>query len=143
MYNWSIVEEASENELSVICNGVIEFGRSLATKGNAKPIACLVRDDRRIVAGASGRTEYNRLFINYLWVTEELRSSGIGSQIIEKIEKAATDRGCSDSLIETLNDRIALLYARLGYQTITKVTNFVGPFTRHTMVKQLGNGPHA
>ena len=143
MYHWSIIEKADENDLLVISKGVIEYGQSLAADGNARPIACIVRNNHRIVAGASGRTEYDRLFISYLWVTEELRSKGLGTQILEKIELAATERGCSDALIETLNDRVAILYARVGYQSVANIPHFVGPFTRHIMVKKLDSGQHA
>ena len=137
MHHWSIVEEASETDLAVLSEGVIRYGRSLAVSGNARPIACFVRVERAIVAGALGRTEFNRLFVGHLWVDETLRSRGLGSNVLRKLEIAAVKRGCVDSLIETLNDRTAELYARLGYRHVAKIPHYVGSSTRHVLVKSI------
>lgn len=137
MYNWTIVEDANESDLAVLSEGVIRFGRSLAADGHARPIACFGRDGDKIIAGASGRTEYNRLFISYLWVEENLRSQGIGSKILAELEKAARERGSVDALLETLDERAVKLYSRLGYRHVAKIPNYVGPFTKHIMIKSL------
>ena len=73
MRAWSIEELTEAADLAVLSEGVTQFGRSQAIGGNARSIACLLREDRHVVAGGSGRTEFCRLFINYLWVTESLR----------------------------------------------------------------------
>ncbi len=138
MHEWSIIDHPTDAELDVISDGVTRFGRAQAVGGNARPVACLVRDGSEIVAGGSGRTEFNRLFINYLWVTDALREQGIGSQILGTLESEAIARGCTDALIETLSDQTAALYGRLGYQPLAIIPNFVGPFTRHILIKQLG-----
>ena len=140
MHHWSVVEEASEADLAVLSEGVVRYGRALAVGGDARPIACFVRDGQDIVAGASGRTEFNRLFIGYLWVAEHLRSQGLGSEVLSKLEMAASKRGCADAMIETLNDRAAQLYARLGYRQVAKIPRYVGSFTRHVLVKSLAGG---
>lgn len=137
MYHWSVVEEASENDLAVLSEGVVRYGRSLAIGGNARPIACFVKAGHDIVAGASGRTEFNRLFVSYLWVAENLRSDGLGSKVLSEIELAASKRGCADALIETLNDRVSELYVRLGYRRVAWIPHYVGSFTKHVLVKSL------
>lgn len=108
----------SDEDLDVVSTGVIEFGRAEAVGGNAMPIACFLREGDMIIAGATGRTEFDRLFVNYLWVKDELRGSGIGSAALKRIEDAARKRGVRESLIETLSDRTAELYQRHGYMEI-------------------------
>ena len=137
MYNWTIVEDANASDLAVLSQGVIRSGRALSADGNATPIACFVRDGDKIIAGASGRTEYNRLFVNYLWVEDGLRSQGLGTKVLSELEQAASKRGMAESLLETLDDRTVKLYSRLGYRHIAKIPNYVGPFTRHIMMKPL------
>jgi ribosomal protein S18 acetylase RimI-like enzyme len=137
MREWSVVENASESDLAVLSEGVTRYGRTLALGGNSKPIACLVRENEEIVAGGSGRTEFDRLFVAYLWVQEHLRSRGLGSEVLCAFENAARARGCKDALIETLNDRTANLYARLGYKPVAVIPNYVGTFTKHVLVKFL------
>lgn len=132
---WKIDTEAPAEDVAVVGSGVFAHGRSQATDGNAEPISCLVRDEARVVAGGSGRTEYRRLFVNHLWVAEELRGQGIGSRILLLLEAEAARRGCRDALIETLDESVAKLYERLGYQQVAFVAGYVGRFNRHIMLK--------
>jgi GNAT superfamily N-acetyltransferase len=137
--SWSIEENTSAEDLGVISNGVLAYGRSQAVDGNARPLACLLRASGQVIAGASGRTEYNRLFVSYLWVREDMRGQGLGSRALLEIEHAARERGCVDALIETLLDRNAQLYQRLGYVAIVRIDGYVGPFHRYIMVKRLAH----
>ena len=136
MRTWRVLEDPTPEALAVISEGVLQHGRSLAVGGNARPLACLVADGGVVIAGASGRTEFSRLFVSYLWVAPALRGQGLGTLVLERFETAAQELGCSDALIETLNDRVALLYQRLGYASVSAI-NYVGPFRRHTLVKQI------
>ena len=132
---WSIEREVPAADLAVITEGVFDHGRALAKHGNAAPIACVVRDGSRVVAGGSGRTEYRRLFVGALWVAQALRRRGIGRRILSELEAEAARRGCEDALIETLDDAVAGLYSRLGYARLAHVPSYVGPFNRHIMLK--------
>ena len=136
MQSWRVVEHSNPEELAVISNGVFQHGRSLAVGGNARPVACLVSNEGEIIAGASGRTEFNRLFVSYLWITSALRGQGLGTQVLRRLEQEAQERGCADALIETLDEHTALFYQRLGYAVLS-VVPYVGPFRRHTLLKPL------
>ena len=132
---WKLDTDAPAEDVAVVVNGVFSHGRSQATHGNAKAISCLVRDGVRVVAGGSERTEYNRLFVNHLWVAQELRGQGVGSRILQELEAEAGRRGCHDAIIETLEESVAKLYARLGYKQVAFVAGYVGHFNRHIMLK--------
>jgi GNAT superfamily N-acetyltransferase len=133
--SWTVVSEAPPDDLKIIANGVFAHGRAQAHDGKAEPIACLVRAQGRVVAGGTGRTEYERLFVSYLWVAEELRGQGLARRILEALESEAQNRGCKDALIETLDDQVASLYRHLGYRSVAEVKAYVGRFTRHVMLK--------
>jgi GNAT superfamily N-acetyltransferase len=135
MLSWEVSSSPCEAEVTCIADGVLTHGRALAAGGNPLPIACLVRDHNGLVAGGAGRTEFKRLFVSSVWVMEKLRGQGIGTEIIRRLETRARETGCTSALIETLNDRVALLYQRVGYTSVATVPNFVGVFTRHIMVK--------
>ena len=132
---WSIGISAPVEDLAVVSTGVFNHGRAQAHDGDAKPIYCLIRDENRVVAGGLGRTEYLRLFVQHLWVAEHVRNQGIGSRILRDLEAEAAKRGCRDALIETLDDSVAQLYSRLGYQSLACVRSYVGRFNRHIMLK--------
>jgi len=134
---WTLDAQAPEDDLKVISEGAFSHGRAQARDGNAEPIACLVRDGRRVVAGGTGRTEYRRLFVSYLWVTEDLRRQGLARRILQALESEAAHRGCGEAQIETLDDGVAALYGRLGYRSVAVVSGYVGPFNRHILLKLL------
>jgi GNAT superfamily N-acetyltransferase len=132
---WTLGRDGSAADLEVVSNGVFVHGRAQAHDGNAEPVFCLVRDANRVVAGGTGRTEYERLFVSYLWVAEELRGQGFARRLLEALESEAARRGCKDALIETLDDSVASLYRHLGYQSLAEVKCYVGRFNRHIMLK--------
>jgi len=88
-----------------------------------------------LIAGALGRTEFRRLFINYLWVDEGWRGRGLVSDVLRRLEAQALKRGCVDALIETLSDRHAELYERLGYAMMAHVHDYLPGFTRYILIK--------
>ena len=123
--------------MAIVQDGVIAWGRSQAVGGDPKPIACFLREGDGVIAGACGRTEFHRLFVSYLWVSEPNRGQGIGTEALRRLEAAARDRGATDSLIETLDERVARLYRELGYVEVTVIQGYVGEFNRHILVKSL------
>jgi len=139
MRKWSVSRVFSDAESGVVSDGVFRHGRALAVEGNAQPIACLLYEEDRVVAGAVGRTEFDRLFVNSLWVTEAYRRQGIGSAALQKLELAAHAAGCRDAIIETLDDRAAKLYKNHGYEELAYVAAYVGPFNRHILLKRFSS----
>ncbi len=137
MREWSVGREFEEADLRIVSEGVFQHGRDQAAGGNALPLACIVREDGVVIAGGSGRTEFRRLFVQYLWVEASRRGQGLGTQVLVRLETAAGEAGCHDCLIETLDDGIANLYVGLGYVQLAFVQGYVGPFNRHILRKQL------
>ncbi|MFN9695129.1 MAG: GNAT family N-acetyltransferase [Synechococcaceae cyanobacterium] len=132
---WSLERDAQPEDLAVLADGVFTHIRDQLADGDAAPIACLVREGTRVVAGGSGRTECQRLFIHNLWVAPEHRGQGIARKVLAELESEAVHRGCRDALIETLDDSVASLYFRLGYQPLVVVERYLGRFNRHIMLK--------
>lgn len=133
----TVTDNPSLLDLALISDNVIQSGRSSNPNGGAMPLACLIREQDLLVAGGIGRTEFGRLFINYLWVAEPLRCKGLATKILATMEREARLRGCHDALIETLIDSVAAFYQRLGYECIAVLPDFCGPVTRHTLRKNL------
>lgn len=135
--DWQVTDNPQAEDVAVISDGVFSFGRSQARGGNAQALACFVRQNDVIVAGASGRTEFNRLFISLLWVAEPLRHQGLAKKLLATLENHAVERGCTSAMIETLLEPAALLYKSQGYSIAAEIPECVGPFTRYIMLKQL------
>lgn len=139
---WTLENNPLDVDLEILSEGVTSAGRAIS-KSEAKPIAYLVRDNGAVVAGVSGRTEFSRLFISYLWVSDDYRGQGIASRLLRELESAATARGCKDAVIETLLDDVAALYQRRGYSALAVIPNYVGQFSRYILRKSLENASFA
>ena len=134
--DWSLESEPAAADLAVLADAVTAHGRALA-RSDAEAIACFIRDSGRIVGGACGRTEFSRLFVNYLWVHETQRRQGLASDLLLRLEATARERGCADALLDTLSDETAAWYGRRGWRSVALVPRYVGGFNRHVLVKPL------
>jgi GNAT superfamily N-acetyltransferase len=77
--------------LQAVSDGVINHGQNLSREqgGVANPIACTVLDDEILIGGVTGRTEFDRLFINYLWVDAAWRGRTIGTELLPWLWRVA------------------------------------------------------
>lgn len=140
--HWSLHDEPANADTDALAAAVTAHGRALATGGDARPIACLVHRPGAngtplLVAGGHGRTEFQRLFVQHLWVDEALRRQGLASSVLQRLEDAARARGCVDAALETLSDDLAAWYGRRGWRSAALVPRWVGGFNRHILVKPL------
>jgi GNAT superfamily N-acetyltransferase len=136
---WATNDDVDDSFLRAIREGVIGVGRSLSQSlgGHPTSIACVLSQESSLIGGATGRTEFQRLFVDLLWIDEQWRGNGMGAKVLHKLEALAMERGCVDSIIETMDDGIADWYQRTGYELVAKVTKYCGPWNRHTLVKSL------
>ena len=77
------------------------------------------------------------MLLDTLWVSENLRGQNIGSQLLEKIELIAKNRGCKKCLLDTLNFQAAPFYEKYGYQTQWIQNGYPRTGCKYFMVKQL------
>ena len=58
---------------------------------------------------------WNCLYIDVLWVKEEYRKEGLGSKILNEIEKVAKDKGCYLIHLDTFDFQAKDFYLKHGY----------------------------
>ena len=134
--HWRSDAEVSAADRQAIREAVQLHGRQQTQGSDAQDIACALYDEAGVLlAGGWGRTEFQRLYVDYLWVHPDHRGQGLGGDTLRRLEALALRRGCLDALIETLLDDAAALYEHLGYACIAHVHDLVPGFTRHTLLK--------
>ncbi|HEY1395843.1 GNAT family N-acetyltransferase [Roseateles sp.] len=82
-----------QDDLDAIRDGVIAYGRQQAQGSDAEDIAVALYDGDELIAGASGRTEFQRLYVSYLWVDADHRGEGFGGDCLRQLEAMALKRG--------------------------------------------------
>jgi ribosomal protein S18 acetylase RimI-like enzyme len=136
-----IVEPSSE-QTSEILDGLNSFG--LEQVGGEVPARVAVvceHQNRRVIGGAIGHSILQRFYLTQLWVSEEHRSHGLGSELVAQMEEIARQHGCRDIVADTLNKAAVLFYERLGYRVYVVNPNYIQGFDWHFMAKEIQSNP--
>ena len=86
----------TESQKSQIIGDLIRsYNRSKREAAESEPLNIYVEDDSgELMAGLVGETFGNWLEIEYLFVKEDIRGQGIGSQLLQQAESEAKKRNC-------------------------------------------------
>jgi GNAT superfamily N-acetyltransferase len=98
----------------------------------------VLRDEQDVVkGGALGGIWGEWLYLKFLWVAEELRGQGYGSQLLALAEAEATSAKCRGIYLETYDFQAYSFYSRYGFEAHGQVQDFPPGHTYYYMVKLL------
>ncbi len=138
MANFEITVTSNENEelFNQLVEGVRSFNAEILGAEKGVPLVCCAKDDKgQLIGGVYGRTIYESLLIEVLWVDKNFRGQGIGKLLVNETEFEAMSRGCSSSQVDTLSFQGIHFYQKLGFVVIGTVKNFPKGYDRHFLVK--------
>lgn len=127
----------SAEDISVVAQGMRRYALSQIDGAESPPIACFARDDGVIVGGIVGRIIKRRMFVDLLWVEETRRNRGLGSSLLQSMERVASEHGCRDVILETLSGSAARLYSAAGYRLLAQVPDYIPGLAKHVLLKSL------
>ena len=88
-------------------------------------VAIFVRDAAgEIRGGITGGVWGDWLHIVALWVDEDLRGRGFGTQLLLAAEAEARDHGAHGAFLETHTFQAPSLYRRQGYEAIAEIEDY-------------------
>lgn len=120
-----ITEAPDPAGLEYISRRLSEFNDADVGPSEMAPLAVFVREeDGGIVAGISGYTAWGWLYVQKLWVSEDLRWQGMAGKMLEAAEREAARRGCHGAFIDTFNPDAARAYRRRGYEEFGALEDF-------------------
>ena len=133
----TIDESPSADDIAVVAQGMRRHALSQIAGDESAPIACFIRENGVIVGGVVSRIIQRRMFVDLLWVDETRRNRGLGSSLLQSMERVARDRGCRDILLETLSTSAARLYSAAGYRQTAQVPDYLGGVDKRVLLKSL------
>lgn len=77
------------------------------------------------------------MFIQHLWIAEDLRGGGLGALLLGRAEAAARERGCRAVWLDTFSFQAPGFYKKLGYLQFGQLDDFPPGHTRHFLWKPL------
>ena len=134
----SVTGEPDATDVNTVEAQLSAFNARMVGMGNAVPVAALARRGGALVGGATGFTLWGWLFINYLWVSDELRGGGLGTHLLGEAEAVARERGCWAAWLYTFSFQAPGFYERLGYRQFGQLEDFPPGHTRYFFWKPLG-----
>jgi len=90
-----------------------------------------------IVAGLTGKTFWNWLYVDMLWVDDALRGQGVGAALMKAAEEEALRRGCHSAYVWTESFQGPNFYPKLGYKKFVVKDDFPIGHQRLGFMKRL------
>ena len=122
----------------VIGSALTDFNTEQAGDEDAKRLCFVVRDDDgTILGGVIGVVYWDWLSLDLMWVREDLRGQGYGSQLLTRIEQEAQRLGARHVHLDTFSFQAPGFYQKYGYAVFGQLEDFPSGFQRIYMVKAL------
>jgi len=133
----TLTEAPTPGEIAAIGDGLAAFNEADVGPANRSPLAVILRDGDSIVGGLSGYTAWGWLYVQWLWVADSHRGSGLAGRMLDAAETAARQRGCHGAWIDTFNPLALKVYQRQGYLPFGELPDFPVGRTRTFLQKKL------
>ena len=132
------LENTESQKAQKIGELVRSYNRSKREAAESEPLNLYVEDDSgEVLAGLVAETFGNWLEIEYLFVKEDLRGQGIGSQLLQQAECEAKKRNCRFSFVNTYQFQAPAFYQKHGYQEVFTLKDYPCTGQRHYYQKDL------
>jgi ribosomal protein S18 acetylase RimI-like enzyme len=89
-----------------------------------------------LLAGMMAVISWEWLFIEALWVSDDLRGLGVGRKLMEQAQAHALESGCHSAWLDTFQARP--FYEAIGYEVFGQLEQFPADQTRYFMRRKLG-----
>ena len=132
------LENIESQKSQVIGDLLRSFNRSKREAAESEPLNLYVEDDSgELMAGLVAETFGNWLEIEYLFVKEDLRGQGIGSQLLQQAESEAKKRNCRSVFVNTYQFQAPAFYKKHGYKEVFTLKDYPYTGQRHYYQKDL------
>ena len=132
------LDNTESQKAQEIGNLIRSYNRSKREAAESEPLNLYVEDDSgQLMAGLVAETFGNWLEIEYLFVKEDLRGQGIGSQLLHQAESEAKKRNCRFAFVNTYQFQAPAFYQKHGYKEVFTLKDYPYTGQRHYYQKDL------
>ena len=132
------LENIDSQKSQIIGDLIRSYNLSKREVAESEPLNLYVEDEHgEIMAGLVAETFGNWLEIEYLFVKEDLRGQGIGSQLLQRAESEAKKRNCRFAFVNTYQFQAPAFYQKHGYKEVFTLKDYPYTGQRHYYQKDL------
>jgi GNAT superfamily N-acetyltransferase len=103
------------------------------------PLGLLVQGDAgQVEGGLWGWSEQGRLFVQLLFLPEQRRRRGLGTELMARAEAVARRRHCRVIWLDTFSFQARPFYERLGFSCFGTLADYPPGGARYFLMKRLG-----
>lgn len=137
-YEIHITDAPDPKDRDALARPLLAYNEALLGSPEIHPIAVLVRsqDHARVIGGLWGRTSFQWLFVEFLFVPEALRGQKLGTRLLAEAEREARARGCLGSWLETFSADACRFYERRGYLLFGAIADYPPGHARSFLSKR-------
>ena len=137
-YDIIAVEKPDDSVWDVVGWGLHSYNVRLAGDPQSQQLCFVLRTPKQeIVGGLIGKTYWDWLYIDLLFVKEELRGCGYGHRLLDIAENEARKRGAKNVYLDTFSFQAPDFYKQHGYQVFGELKDFPPGCQRYFLTKQL------
>ena len=131
-------DKPEDSAWGIIGRGVGGYNKEQAGDNNFQRLCFVLKDpEGEVVGGILGETYWNWFYLDLLWVSEELRRQGYGSQLLKIAEEEARVRGAKNAYLDTFSFQTPEFYYKNGYQVFGELSDYPPGHQRYFLTKSL------
>jgi GNAT superfamily N-acetyltransferase len=135
----TVTDELDPADVAVITEGLGAYDFSQIGYRDFRRLAVFVRDPQtgKVVGGLYGRSEFGLVYVDWLFLPEDLRRARIGSRVLAMAEEEGRRGGGTRIALTTLRVQAPGFYKKQGYDVAATIDCDPPGLTRYYMMKKL------
>ena len=131
-------DKPEESAWGIIGRGVGSYNEQQAGDNKFQRLCFVLHaPDQEVVGGVLGETYWDWLYIDLLWVKDELRGRGYGRRLMTLAEDEARQRGAKNAYLDTFSFQAPEFYEQLGYEVFGELQDYPAGHQRYFFTKKL------
>lgn len=137
-YRVVYIENPEQIVWGIIGQGVHGFNLEKAGDTGFERLCFVLQSpDDTIAGGIIGEINWGWLYVDLLWVKDELRGLGHGHRLLTSLEEEGRQRGATNAYLDTFSFQAPGFYEKHGYRVFGELPDFPPGHQRYYMTKQL------
>ena len=134
-----VVHAPDEADRAVILAGLIEFNARAAGPAESESLGLVVREQAggEVIGGLWARRAREWLFIELLALPPYAQRRRLGSELMERAEAEAREKGCSGVWLDTFSFQARPFYEKRGYRVFGEIADYPAPHRRFLLARRL------
>jgi len=134
---FSTITNPEQNLIDELRAALRSYNQSIAGVFSYESIYLFKRDENGdLIGGVYGKFAWNWLYIDLLWVHPAHRDNGLGTQLMQEIEKKAHKMDIYSYHLSTASFQAPIFYQKLGYQICGEIKDLPPGYTTYYLKKE-------